>query len=177
MNDIINKLKEINRNETYDSWKNIISDKDVCIVGHSNYLLNLKKGEEIDKKDVVVRINEAFADIKEFKEDYGEKSDILYISNDHRFYHTNFLINNHQYIKNKLVSIFKSHNCAEDFEKFLKLLKENNSVAENTHKRKILIEELKGKLPNTGIFCHNGYFIIQSKVFIPTRFLFLFRQH
>lgn len=156
MNEIIQNLKEINKNnEVFKEWESSIKNKNVSIVGHSSYLLGLNKGCEIDKNDIVVRINEAFSDMKEYKNDYGEKTDILYITNDHRMYQSGFLINNHQLIKNKLVSLFgvkSDHEDYDKFKKFMELLKENNKVVQNCDKRKCLIESLEGKLPHTGFF-------------------------
>jgi len=155
MNEILLKIKEVNQNKCYEEWQKLIFNKNVCIVGQSSYLLNQEQGSKIDAYDIVVRINEAFIDIQEYKKDYGERYDILYITNDHRMYDSGFLINNYDKIINKMVSLFgvpEYHYTYKSFQKFYQLLSNKNSIINNDAKRKLVKDYLNNKFPTTGFF-------------------------
>lgn len=64
---------------TYNPYlHNLIYNKEVCIVGPSNYLINLNLGNIIDKYDTIVRIKKNAPVPKSMIQDYGKKTDILY---------------------------------------------------------------------------------------------------
>lgn len=57
-----------------------IKDKSVAIVGPSPWLNGRKMGPEIDKHDIIVRINQGIYLPYRNKDDYGSRTDVAYIS-------------------------------------------------------------------------------------------------
>ncbi len=62
-------------NEYYSDF---LEDKNVILVGPAAYLIEQKKGEVIDKYDIVVRMNNALPMEEKYLVDYGKRTDILY---------------------------------------------------------------------------------------------------
>ncbi len=60
------------------SYREIIENKNVAIVGPAAYLQNSHLGKEIDSHDVVVRINRSVETTKVYGEDVGLRTDVLY---------------------------------------------------------------------------------------------------
>lgn len=58
--------------------KEIIRDKTVALVGPAKYMVGSCLGEEIDQHDVVVRINRSIETTKQYSNDVGTKTDVLY---------------------------------------------------------------------------------------------------
>tara|TARA_R110002124_G_scaffold245543_3_gene410719 strand:- start:2242 stop:2979 length:738 start_codon:yes stop_codon:yes gene_type:complete len=59
-------------------YSDFIKNKSVAIVGPAQYMMGKKLGEEIDKHDIVVRINRSIESCSQFGIDIGKKTDILY---------------------------------------------------------------------------------------------------
>lgn len=55
-----------------------LKDKNVILVGPAEYLVGQSKGEEINKYDVIVRMNSSIPVPDKYKEDYGNRTDVLY---------------------------------------------------------------------------------------------------
>lgn len=55
-----------------------IKDKDIVLVGPARYLIGRNKGEEIDKYDIVVRMNNSIPIPKNLEKDFGSKTNVLY---------------------------------------------------------------------------------------------------
>lgn len=62
------------KNEENKLFEDFIKNKTVSIVGNGPSEIGKGKGDEIDSKDVVMRFNNFL--IKDFKKDYGDKTDI-----------------------------------------------------------------------------------------------------
>lgn len=60
------------------SFGDLIADKNVALVGPAMYLMNSNYGKEIDKNDTVIRLNRGLELIKDYSEDIGKKTDVLY---------------------------------------------------------------------------------------------------
>ena len=69
------KIPNENNIITYSEY---LKDKKVVIVAPGGYLKGLKKGNEIDNYDIVVRLNTALPIKESLKEDVGSKTHILY---------------------------------------------------------------------------------------------------
>lgn len=69
--------KMINKviNEEFDK---MIRGKSVAIVGPAKYMMNSGLGKEIDRNDVVIRINRSVETTRQYPKDVGTKCDILY---------------------------------------------------------------------------------------------------
>ena len=61
-----------------NEFKKLISGKRVAIVGPAKYMMSSNLGEEIDKNDIVVRINRSIETTKIYPKDVGTKCDVLY---------------------------------------------------------------------------------------------------
>ena len=61
-----------------DKFTPLLKGKKVAIVGPAKYMMGKGWGEEIEKHDVVVRINRGIESTKKFPEDLGTRTDILY---------------------------------------------------------------------------------------------------
>ena len=59
-------------------YKEYIKNKTVALVGPAAYMIGSSFGEEIDKHDIVVRINRGIELISKHHDDIGKKTDILY---------------------------------------------------------------------------------------------------
>ena len=59
-------------------FSSLIKGKTVALVGPAEYLMGSNYGKEIDKHDVVVRVNRGIELIEVYENDVGKKSDILY---------------------------------------------------------------------------------------------------
>jgi len=59
-------------------YQEIIKNKTVALVGPAAYMVGSSLGEEIDKHDMVVRINRGIELISDYHHDIGERTDILY---------------------------------------------------------------------------------------------------
>jgi hypothetical protein len=57
---------------------NLIHGRTVSLVGPANYMLGSSHGAEIDDSDIVVRLNRGFDTCKNYTEDMGSRTDILY---------------------------------------------------------------------------------------------------
>lgn len=71
-------MEKIPNNNNIITYSDYLKNKRVVIVAPGGYLKGLKKGDEIDSYDIVVRINTALPIPKEDIEDIGNKTDILY---------------------------------------------------------------------------------------------------
>tara|TARA_R110000824_G_scaffold36844_3_gene113933 strand:- start:84 stop:821 length:738 start_codon:yes stop_codon:yes gene_type:complete len=60
------------------NFEDLITKKKVALVGPAAYMVGSNLGTEIDKHDVVVRINRGIELLDKYKEDVGQKSDVLY---------------------------------------------------------------------------------------------------
>lgn len=61
-----------------EQMNNLVSGKIVSLVGPANYMLGSSHGVEIEDSDVVVRLNRGFETCKNYTEDMGNRTDILY---------------------------------------------------------------------------------------------------
>ena len=59
-------------------FSSYINSKTVAIVGPAAYMKGSKLGTEIDNHDIVVRINRSIETVCKYREDVGQKSNILY---------------------------------------------------------------------------------------------------
>jgi hypothetical protein len=67
--------------QQYESlYMEYIRDKSVALVGPANSILNTKKGEIIDKFDIVVRLNKSLPLPKGLSADIGRRTDVIYNS-------------------------------------------------------------------------------------------------
>jgi hypothetical protein len=64
-----------NSNEKFEE---LIRGKRIAIVGPAKYMMNSGLGSEIDKNDVVIRINRSIETTRKYPNDIGKKCDILY---------------------------------------------------------------------------------------------------
>jgi FkbM family methyltransferase len=80
-NDLYNQFlmdyKALFTDYNIDNAQDIITDKRVVIVGPAQYLEGMNKGDEIDKYDIVVRVNKGHNLTKE-PNTFGSRTDILY---------------------------------------------------------------------------------------------------
>lgn len=60
------------------NFNDYIRSKKVAIVGPAEYMTGCNLGQEIDSHDVVVRINRSIELCEKYKDDIGERTDILY---------------------------------------------------------------------------------------------------
>lgn len=60
-------------------YKNFIENKKIAIVGPASYLEGKNMGTEIDSHDIVIRLNLGQS-LTVNKEDYGEKTDVIYMN-------------------------------------------------------------------------------------------------
>jgi hypothetical protein len=58
--------------------KTLLEGKNVALVGPASYMMGSGLGKEIDKHDVVVRINRGIESISVFENDLGKRTDIYY---------------------------------------------------------------------------------------------------
>lgn len=59
-------------------FSELVRGKDVAIVGPAKYMMDKNLGAEIDKNDLVVRINRSIETTRQYPNDIGVKCDILY---------------------------------------------------------------------------------------------------
>tara|TARA_R110000824_G_scaffold40831_4_gene122013 strand:- start:1060 stop:1821 length:762 start_codon:yes stop_codon:yes gene_type:complete len=59
-------------------FEKMIHGKRVALVGPAKYMMSSGLGEEIDKHDVVIRINRSIETTKQYPDDVGTKCDVLY---------------------------------------------------------------------------------------------------
>lgn len=91
INEIKNYHKKIHTDGVERQYYNYIKGKKVAIVGPSPWLNGRKMGAYIDSFDIVVRINQGIFLPKSSAEDYGSRTDIIYLSQRARdIYQANF---------------------------------------------------------------------------------------
>jgi len=61
-----------------DSFRNYIEGKSIAIVGPAEYMTSSGLGLDIDSHDIVVRINRSIELCDDYKDDIGQKTDVLY---------------------------------------------------------------------------------------------------
>jgi hypothetical protein len=84
--------KQINNDNNYEkSFFNFIKDKNVIIVGPSPWMNGKKLGKEIDKYDIVVRLNHGMDLCSSNPEDFGTKTDVIFINQMMRRHYKNEL--------------------------------------------------------------------------------------
>ena len=72
------KITKIPNTKEIITYSDYLKDKKVVIVAPGGYLKGLKKGNEIDNYDIVVRLNTALTKGNYLKDDIGSKTNILY---------------------------------------------------------------------------------------------------
>jgi hypothetical protein len=77
----MNPIEYINNSEKEENTnlENLIKDKRVIIVGPSSYLNDKKFGELVDSYDLVVRVNQGLYMSSKYPENYGKRTDLLYL--------------------------------------------------------------------------------------------------
>lgn len=60
-----------------DELLKLVKEKSVAVVGPAPYLLEHQKGKEIDKHDIIVRLND-FIPLKKNRKHYGTRTDIMF---------------------------------------------------------------------------------------------------
>jgi hypothetical protein len=63
-----------------NEYADFLKNKSIVLVGPAPTLIGTNFGEEIDKHDVVVRMNHHFNLNEELMRDYGKRTDVLYIN-------------------------------------------------------------------------------------------------
>ncbi len=96
-------------------FKNIVKNKKVILVGPAPNILGKKYGEFIDSHDIIIRTNGGYPISDNLIEDYGRKTDILFINN--KFIKKFYEINIDFYKKSNILLI--CHKC--EISKELKL--------------------------------------------------------
>ena len=59
-------------------FEKLIKNKTVALVGPAAYMVGSSFGEEINKCDVVIRINRSYESIDKYPQDVGDRTDVLY---------------------------------------------------------------------------------------------------
>lgn len=67
-------------------YSEYLKDKHIVLVGPALYLAGQCRGGEIDKFDVVVRMNNTFSVVEQHKDDIGSRLDVLYLNFHAKFY-------------------------------------------------------------------------------------------
>ena len=70
----------VNDKKILDKYKKYLKGKRVALVGPAWHTKNTKQHDLIESYDVVVRLNDGFLFAENFKEDLGDRTDIIYIS-------------------------------------------------------------------------------------------------
>ena len=67
----------------YSAVQKLFKDKNVCIIGPARNLISKNKGENIDKYDLVCRVNSSYIIDTKLVKDYGNRTDVLFSTCNH----------------------------------------------------------------------------------------------
>ena len=87
----------------FESIKELFENKNVCLIGPAKNLIGTNEGENIDKYDLICRVNSSYIIEDKLKKDYGSKVDVLFSASN--FTVSEAIKNNLKYLKNCKVII------------------------------------------------------------------------
>ena len=87
----------------FESIKELFENKNVCLIGPATNLIGTNEGENIDKYDLVCRVNSSYIIDDKLKKDYGSKVDVLFSASN--FTVSEAVKNNLKYLKDCKVII------------------------------------------------------------------------
>ena len=80
-----------------ESIRKLFENKKVCLIGPAKNLIGTNEGENIDKYDLVCRVNSSYIIEKQLRKDYGSRTDVLFSASN--FTVSSAVKNNMKYLK------------------------------------------------------------------------------